>query len=41
MYDAAFLSIATDGTFPFASVPPTMKNFLISGNAATRFLILF
>jgi hypothetical protein len=33
--------MATDGIFPFDSVPPMMKNFLISEEAETRFLILF
>ena len=39
--DAAFLSIEILGTFPLASVPPMMKNFLMSDDTATRFLILF
>lgn len=41
MNDAAFLSIEMLGTFPFESVPPIMKNFFISLETATRFLILF
>ena len=30
-----------EGIFPFDSVPPTMKNFLTSVEAETRFFILF
>lgn len=41
MYEAAFLSIKIEGTFPLDSVPPTIKNFLTSVEAATRFLILW
>jgi hypothetical protein len=41
MNEAAFLSIAIVGTLPLPSVPPIMKNFLMSLETATRFLILF
>ncbi len=41
MNEAAFLSIAIVGTLPLPSVPPIIKNLLISLETATRFLILF
>jgi len=41
MKDAAFLSIEMLGTLPLSSVPPMMKNFLMSSETATRFLTLF
>ncbi len=41
MNEAAFLSMAMEGTLPLPSVPPMMKNFLISLETATRFLTLF
>jgi hypothetical protein len=41
MKEAAFLSMAMLGTFPLPSVPPMMKNFLMSEETATRFFILF